>query len=114
MPVTNYQYLVTDTANDKVYIPQLAYEIGSDVAIGVQVDVAKGINVNVEPGKLDVCMADLLTAPQEAALDAGGGFQILFNQEAAFFNKPFAGFSFRDIVNNNDHHIFLVKGYVFN
>jgi hypothetical protein len=70
MPVTNYQYDVTDTANNKVYVPQLTYEINNDAAIGVLVDDSKGINVNVNPGKIDICMADLLTAPQETALDA--------------------------------------------
>lgn len=70
MPVTNYQYDITDTANDKVYVPQLTYAIDNDAAIIIKVDTGKGINVNVAPGKLDICMADLLTAPQEAALDA--------------------------------------------
>jgi hypothetical protein len=70
MPVTNYQYDITDTANNKVYVPQLTYEIDNNPTIVVKVDDAKGINVNVNPGKLDICMSDALTAPQEAALDA--------------------------------------------
>ena len=71
MPVTKYQYDVTDTANDLVYVPQLSYEIDNDAAIVIKVDdPGKGINVNIEPGKLDIYMADLLTAPQKTALDA--------------------------------------------
>lgn len=68
MPVTKYQYLITDTANDKVYIPQLTYEIDNDDLIVIKVD---HINVGIEPGKCDIYMADVLTAPQKTALDAG-------------------------------------------
>jgi hypothetical protein len=67
---TQYQYDITDTANDKVYIPQLTYEIDNDAAIAVKVDAARGMDVNVEPGKLDIYMTVALTAPQEAALTA--------------------------------------------
>lgn len=68
MPITRYQYTIsTQTAAGKVYIPQLTYEIGANAAIGV---VASYMDVNVEPNKLDVYMADALTAPQEAALTA--------------------------------------------
>lgn len=71
MPVTKYQYdIATQTANGKVYITQLTYEIDNDVAIVIKVDAARGMDTNVEFGKLDIYMADLLTAPQEAALTA--------------------------------------------
>lgn len=68
MPVTKYQYTIsTQTANGKVYIPALSGEIDGNVAIAIAVDY---MNVNIEPDKLDVYMADALTAPQEAALTA--------------------------------------------
>ena len=68
MPVTKYQYTIsTGTATGKVYIPQLAYEVTHDVAIGVLPD---HMDANIEPNLLDIYMADLLTAPQEAALTA--------------------------------------------
>lgn len=71
MPVTKYQYdIATQTTNGKVYIPQLTYEIDNDVAIAIKVDADRGMDANVEPGKLDIYMADALTAPQEAALTA--------------------------------------------
>lgn len=72
MPVvTKYQFTIsTETANGKVNGTQLAKEIAKNDAIGVAVDPNKGINTNVEPDKLDIYMADLLTAPQEAALTA--------------------------------------------
>jgi hypothetical protein len=71
MPVTKYQYdIATQTANGKVYIPQLTYEIDTDAAIAIKVDANRGMDTNVEFGKLDIYMADLLTALQETALTA--------------------------------------------
>ena len=68
MPVTKYQYTIsTQTANGKVYIPQLTYEIDADVTIGVAV---YGMATDIEPDKLDIYMNDALTAPEEAALTA--------------------------------------------
>jgi hypothetical protein len=66
MPVTKYQYTIsTQTANGKVYIPQLTYDVDNDGAIVIAVD---HMDANIEPDKLDIYMADALTAPQEAAL----------------------------------------------
>lgn len=71
MPVTKYQYTIsTQTANGKVNGTQLGKEIAANAAIGVAVDLNQGINTNIEPDKLDIYMADLLTAPQETALTA--------------------------------------------
>jgi hypothetical protein len=68
MPVTKYQYTIsTQTANGKVFAPQLEYEINANVAIAVLVD---HIDTGIVPDKCDIYMADALTAPQEAALTA--------------------------------------------
>jgi hypothetical protein len=67
MAITKYQYPIADTANNKVFIPQLTYEVDNDAAIVVDVD---HVDSNVAPIMLDIYMAEALTAPQEAALDA--------------------------------------------
>ena len=70
MPVTKYQYDLTDTVDDAVNVGLLTNQIDANVAIGVLVDPAGGMSIGIEPGKLDIYMSDLLTAPQEAALTA--------------------------------------------
>lgn len=68
MPITKYQYTIsTQTANDKVNGNQLALEIAADPAIIIALD---HLDANIEPDKLDVYMADALTAPEETALTA--------------------------------------------
>ena len=67
MPV-KYQYTIsTQTANGKVYIPQLTYEIAENAGVGV---VLSWMDTGIELDKLDIYMDAALSAPQEAALTA--------------------------------------------
>lgn len=70
MAVTKYQYDITDTVDDAVNISLLTNQIDADAAIGVPVDPTEAMDVGTEAGKLDIYMADALTAPQKTALDA--------------------------------------------
>jgi hypothetical protein len=64
----SYQYNITDTVNDKVYIPSLSAEINSGLT-AAPAFVLACINVGNLPGKFEICFDAAIDAAQETELD---------------------------------------------
>jgi hypothetical protein len=65
-----YQYNITDTANDKVYIPSLSAEINSGLTAAPAFTLACIRVGNPTSGKFQVCFDAAIDAAQQTELDA--------------------------------------------